>query len=52
MKKVGLKNIQGIGIGAPNGNIHTGTIDYAPSLPWNSLFNAITLQYLFQLVGP
>jgi glucokinase len=34
IKKVGMKNIQGIGVGAPNGNIHTGTIEYAPNLPW------------------
>jgi glucokinase len=37
MKKVGEENIQGIGIGAPNGNIHTGTIDYAPNLPWQGV---------------
>jgi glucokinase len=37
MKKVGMKNIQGIGIGVPNGNIHTGTIDYAANLPWQGI---------------
>lgn len=26
--------IQGIGIGAPNGNYYTGLIDQAPNLPW------------------
>ena len=26
--------IKGIGIGAPNGNFYTGTIDYAPNLHW------------------
>ncbi len=26
--------IQGIGIGAPNGNYYTGIIDQAPNLPW------------------
>lgn len=26
--------IRGIGIGAPNGNIFTGSIDFAPNLPW------------------
>ena len=31
---VGIENIKGIGVGAPNGNIYTGTIDYAPNLPW------------------
>ncbi len=28
------KEIQGIGVGAPNGNFYTGTIDFAPNLPW------------------
>ncbi len=26
--------LEGIGIGAPNGNIFKGTIDHAPNLPW------------------
>src|SRR5690606_20527930 len=26
--------LKGIGIGAPNGNYYTGTIDYAPNLEW------------------
>jgi glucokinase len=30
----GSKNIRGIGIGAPNGNYYTGTIEYAPNLKW------------------
>lgn len=30
----GLGQIQGMGIGAPNGNIYTGSIDFAPNLPW------------------
>lgn len=29
-----LDAIIGIGIGAPNGNYFTGTIDFAPNLPW------------------
>jgi glucokinase len=29
--------IKGIGIGAPNGNFYTGTIDYAPNLRWNGV---------------
>jgi len=33
-KGVGLENIQGIGIGAPNGNFYTGCIAFAPNLPW------------------
>jgi Transcriptional regulator/sugar kinase len=27
-------SLKGIGIGAPNGNYYTGTIDYAPNLQW------------------
>lgn len=27
-------NIVGIGVGAPNGNINTGSIEFAPNLPW------------------
>ena len=26
--------IRGIGVGAPNGNYYTGTIEYAPNLKW------------------
>lgn len=29
--------IKGIGIGAPNGNYYTGTIDYAPNLNWKGI---------------
>lgn len=28
-------SLLGIGIGAPNGNFYTGTIEYAPNLPWD-----------------
>ena len=33
----GVKNFTGIGIGAPNGNIYTGTIEYAPNLKWKGI---------------
>jgi glucokinase len=33
----GIKNIIGIGMGAPNGNIYTGTIEYAPNLKWKGI---------------
>ncbi len=33
----GFGRIKGIGIGAPNGNIYTGTIEYAPNLPWKGI---------------
>jgi glucokinase len=29
--------IKGIGLGAPNGNFYTGTIEYAPNLPWKGV---------------
>ncbi len=32
--EVGMENIQGIGIGAPNGNYYTGTIEAAANLEW------------------
>lgn len=30
----GMSKVHGIGIGAPNGNYFTGSIDFAPNLPW------------------
>ncbi|MFT4205199.1 MAG: ROK family protein [Chitinophagaceae bacterium] len=30
----GKEYIQGVGIGAPNGNYYNGAIEYAPNLPW------------------
>jgi glucokinase len=30
-------SIKGIGIGAPNGNYYSGTIEYAPNLPWRGI---------------
>jgi len=33
----GIKNIRGIGIGAPNGNFYSGTIEYAPNLKWKGI---------------
>jgi glucokinase len=33
----GVGRIKGIGVGAPNGNIYTGTIEYAPNLPWKGI---------------
>lgn len=29
--------VKGIGLGAPNGNFYTGTIDYAPNLHWKGV---------------
>jgi len=36
-KHEGEGKIKGIGIGAPNGNYYTGTIDYAPNLQWRGI---------------
>jgi glucokinase len=33
----GMKNIAGVGMGAPNGNIYSGTIEYAPNLKWKGI---------------
>ncbi len=33
----GIGRIKGIGVGAPNGNYYTGTIEYAPNLPWKGI---------------
>ncbi|WP_373826636.1 ROK family protein, partial [Bacteroides heparinolyticus] len=35
LEQVGGKDkIRGIGVGAPNGNYYTGSIEFAPNLPW------------------
>jgi glucokinase len=36
-KAGGAGRIKGIGVGAPNGNFYTGTIEYAPNLPWKGV---------------
>ena len=36
-KAGGPGKIKGIGMGAPNGNFYTGTIEYAPNLPWKGI---------------
>lgn len=36
-KAGGIGRIKGIGVGAPNGNYYTGTIEYAPNLPWKGI---------------
>lgn len=37
ISKNDIKNIRGIGIGAPNGDYINGTIHYAPNLPWKKI---------------
>lgn len=36
-KAGGQGRIKGIGVGAPNGNYYTGTVEYAPNLPWKGI---------------
>jgi len=33
----GPGRIRGIGVGAPNGNYYSGTVEYAPNLPWKGI---------------
>lgn len=37
--------LQGIGVGAPNGNFFNGTIEFAPNLQWKGI---VPLRWLFQ----
>ena len=37
INEVGIENIKGIGVGAPNGNYYSGTVEYAPNLPWKGV---------------
>src|ERR1700745_3565401 len=36
-KAGGIGRMKGIGVGAPNGNYYTGTVEYAPNLPWKGI---------------
>ena len=36
-KAGGIGRFIGIGVGAPNGNYYSGTIEYAPNLPWKGI---------------
>ena len=46
----GPGRINGIGVGAPNGNFYTGTVEYAPNLPWKGVIPlAKLIQDKFQL---
>ncbi|MCM1312210.1 MAG: ROK family protein [Bacteroides sp.] len=33
----GIEKVKAMGIGAPNGNYYSGTIEYAPNLPWKGV---------------
>ncbi|MBL0146678.1 MAG: ROK family protein [Chitinophagaceae bacterium] len=41
----GNDNIYGIGMGAPNGNFYSGTIEYAPNLKWKGIIPIADLMY-------
>jgi glucokinase len=36
-KAGGPGQVRGIGVGAPNGNYYSGTVEYAPNLPWKGI---------------
>lgn len=42
-KAGGIEKFAGIGMGAPNGNIYTGTIEYAPNLKWKGIIPIASL---------
>ena len=44
-----VDKIQGIGIGAPNGNYFTGMIENAPNLPWHTVELAKLITEKFNL---
>lgn len=39
----GIEVFRGIGMGAPNGNVYTGTIEYAPNLKWKGIIPIASL---------
>jgi len=39
----GISKFRGIGMGAPNGNIYTGAIEYAPNLKWKGIIPIASL---------
>ncbi len=43
IEKLQQVNIVGIGMGAPNGNFYTGTIEYAPNLHWKGIVHLADL---------
>ncbi len=46
----GSGRIRGIGVGAPNGNYYSGTVEYAPNLPWKGILPlAKLIENKFQL---
>ncbi len=51
-KAGGSGRMRGIGVGAPNGNYYSGTVEYAPNLPWKGIIPlAKLIQNKFQLAS-
>lgn len=42
-EEYGKENFLGIGVGAPNGNFYTGTIELAPNLKWRGIVPLVSL---------
>src|SRR5699024_9913663 len=38
-----VKDVRGIGVGAPNANLHKGTIEHAPNLLWKGIVPFVDL---------
>ena len=43
IEKAGRQNINGVGVGAPNGNFFTGEIVFAPNLPWKGVIPIVRM---------
>jgi len=41
--KNAIMQLKGIGIGAPNGNFHKGTIEFAPNLKWKGIIHVVNI---------
>lgn len=41
ISELGDVELVGIGVGAPNGNFHKGTIEFAPNLKWKGMINFV-----------
>ncbi|NDW18080.1 ROK family protein [Dysgonomonas sp. 216] len=39
----GTSTIRGVGVGAPNGNIYTGCVEFAPNLPWRGVIPVVQM---------
>lgn len=37
IQEIDTENIRGMGVGVPNGNMLTGSVEFAPNLPWHGI---------------